>query len=341
VATAVVVEDMRSVEPAAYIRATGLRPEDSYGFLPLDLSDFTSYFFLYRDRPEYEQARTALPGAESAGGFDPTGMSSNRSLDNSLEDLPSGMAGGLSDMIAQAQQMQQQWAGQGIAGGPDESPEARIARIDQLKESGAINAAEHKELVSQAQGGDAGPSPGGAPAAKAAKDAPEIVVHRIYPGLRMRSSTRQLDDFMPDYRDALQLCPEDVYGVYPRSTRTSSSGDSMETEWDDFWIVYRDRPEYAQGREAWANEMNKKGKWPPAETYPGVAEPGRAAFDGGEVKVEKERWPREKVVMRKKGSDLGDALREKIGKWGYEPEDSFGLCPDFDGGKIYFAWRKR
>ena len=313
-AVAAIVEDMRSVEPVAYIRAVGLRPEDSYGFLPLDLSDATSYFFLYRERPEYEQARTALSGAESVGGFDPTGMSSGQSLEMDLEDLPGG--------------------GGGLA-------EARIARIDQLKEMGAINEAEHRQLVSQAQGGDAGPSPGGAPAAKAAEDAPEIVVHRVYPGLRMRSSTRQLDDFMPAHREALGLCSEDVYGVYPRSTRTSSSGDSMDTEWDDFWIVYRDRPEYAAGREAWAKEMNKKGKWPAAETYPGVAEPGAAAFDGAKVEVEKERWPREKVVMRKKGTELGDELREKIGKWGYEPEDSLGLCPDFDGGRIYFAWRNR
>ena len=44
--------------------------------------------------------------------------------------------------------------------------------------------------------------------------------------------------------------------------------------------------------------------------------------------------------MRKKGSDLADELREKIGKWSYEPEDSLGFCPDFDNGSIYFAWRR-
>ncbi len=57
--------------------------------------------------------------------------------------------------------------------------------------------------------------------------------------------------------------------------------------------------------------------------------------------MEKERWPREKLVMRKKGPILADDLREKIGAWGYEPEDSFGFCPDFGDGKIYFAWRTR
>ena len=87
--------------------------------------------------------------------------------------------------------------------------------------------------------------------------------------------------------------------------------------------------------------MNKKGKWPEAEVFPGVAEPGKAAFDDAGVEVEKKRWPREKMVMRKQGTDLGEDLRDKIGKWGYEPEDSFGFCPDFENARIYFAWRKR
>ncbi len=51
---------------------------------------------------------------------------------------------------------------------------------------------------------------------------------------------------MPGYRDALGLCPEDVYGVFPVQTRTSVS-ESNSTEWDDYWIVYRDRPEYEHG----------------------------------------------------------------------------------------------
>ena len=106
-------------------------------------------------------------------------------------------------------------------------------------------------------------------------------------------------------------------------------------------IVYRDRPEYEAGRAAWAKDMNKKGKWPEPQITPGVASPSSATFDKAKMKVEKDRWPREKVVMRKKGTDLGDALREKISKWGYEPEDSFGFAPDFDNSAIYFAWAKR
>lgn len=42
-AAAVAIEDMRSVDPVAYIRATGLRPEASYGFCP-DFDNGAIYF---------------------------------------------------------------------------------------------------------------------------------------------------------------------------------------------------------------------------------------------------------------------------------------------------------
>jgi hypothetical protein len=336
-AAAVAVEDMRSVDPVAYIRATGLRPEDSFGFLPIDLHDTTPYFFLYRDRPEYERARVNLPGAESVKNFGPFEVSPVQEVE--VEPPPQGAGGDLADVIAQAAEMQRAFGGV-APGGSGEPDPARLERIERLKEMGAIDQGEYDRLVSEARGGSVGPDPGGAPAAPAAQDAPPIVVHRVYPRLRMRSWSRQLDRFMPRYRDALDLSPEDVYGVFPRGTR-SGGGEGSSTIWDDYWIVYRDRDEYAQGRDAWAREMNKKGKWPQAEVFPGVAEPGAAPYDGGEVEVEKDRWPREKMVVRKQGSELGDALREKIGEWGYEAEDSFGFCPDFDNGKIYFAWRKR
>ena len=337
-ATAIAIEDMRSADPVAYIRAVGLRPEDSYGFLPIDLHDVTPYFFLYRDNPDYERRRPALPAPESVGGFGPVEVYPTAELETDVP--PGGLGGGLEDIIAQAQQMQQQWSDAGVAGGPGESEADRIARIEKLKETGAIDQAEYDHLVSETKGGEAGPTPAGAEAAPAAANAPAIVAQRLYPGLRMRSSTRQLDDFLPKYVETLALCPEDVYGVYPRSTRTSTTDASSSTAWDDFWIVYRDRDEYALGRDAWAKEMNKKGNWPEAEVFPGIAEPGGAVYDKPKIKVEKDRWPREKMVVRKKGTDLGDALREKIGKWGYEPEASYGFCPDYDNGKIYFGWRK-
>jgi hypothetical protein len=296
-AGAIAIEDMRSVDPIAYIRAVGLQPEDSYGFLPMDLEDVSPHMWLYRDRPEYEQRRVKLPGPDFVQQFGPVEIGPPVRE----TEIPPG--------------------------GPDEPESARIERIGKLKEIGAINAAEYERLVAEA--------------APAPEDAPQIVAHRLYPGIRMRSSTRQLNRFLPRYRDALRLCPEDVYGVYPASTRISSTDAGSSTEWDDFWIVYRDRGEYAQGREQWAKEMDKKARWPEPIMAPGVSEPGAAAFDGADVSVEKDRWPREKVVMRRKGTDLAEALREKIGKWGYGPEDSFGFCPNFGNGSIYFGWRKR
>jgi hypothetical protein len=52
------IDDIRGLDPVAYIRAVGLRPEDSYGFIPVEMGG--EFLFLYRDRPEYEEARPKL-----------------------------------------------------------------------------------------------------------------------------------------------------------------------------------------------------------------------------------------------------------------------------------------
>src|SRR5215211_7198693 len=106
-AAARVVEDMRAVDPVGYIRAVGLRPEDSYGFLPIDLNEGTSYFFLYRDRPVYEERRPALPGATEIKNFGMFEIDSPAPQSQSVDDLPEFMQSGLGDVIEQAQQMQQ------------------------------------------------------------------------------------------------------------------------------------------------------------------------------------------------------------------------------------------
>ena len=158
-AATAIVEDMRAVDPVGYIRAVGLRPEDSYGFLPIDLNEGTSHFFLYRDRPEYEERRPSLPGAEQIKNFGAFEIDSSGSGTMEMDQLPEFMQNQLGDVIAQAQQAQQQYAGQGIPGGPDEPPEARVARLDALKQSGAINQKEYDDLVSEIHGGSAGPLP--------------------------------------------------------------------------------------------------------------------------------------------------------------------------------------
>jgi hypothetical protein len=135
-----------------------------------------------------------------------------------------------------------------------------------------------------------------------------------------------------------------VFGVLPRRTRWSGGGAdaSGNKEWDDFWIVYRDGPEYEQGRQEWAHEMHDKGGWPAVMISAGAGEPPRTHDDGGgKLEIEKDRWPRRGLVIRQKDAgDLGDSLGEKINKWGYEPEDSLGFCPNFANRSIYFAWRK-
>ena len=372
-----IADDSRALDPVAYIRAIGLRPEDSYGFLPLDLHSGSSFFFMYRDRPEYATARAALPAASPTRNLDLGAIEVDfgSSRVDTLEPRR-GPAG--SDAIVQAMQLQEAWSGDRMTGDPG------VTMLEQLrlaKMMGLVDERQHQVMLEHLQGEAgqdmakqaaaaqaeamasaarvvAGPRP---PVAAAPAGAPAIVADRLYPGLYKRVSTRQLNTYIAPYRDALGLCSEDVYGVFPRDTRSSSSGEGG-LEWDDFWILYRDRPEYAQGREAWAEAMhpsdakplggllggkltrmlaNQVGGWPPAQVFPGVVAAGSARCEREPVAVQKDRWPREKVVLRKKGSDLGDALREKLDAEGYQPEDSFGLCPDYDNGSIYFAWRTR
>jgi hypothetical protein len=326
-----IVHDERAVDPIAYIRALGLRPEDSYGFLPLDIHDSSSYLFLYRDRPEYAQARAELPGPESIRsvnlGMVEFDVGTPRTPDVYMSGaIPAGMATG------------------------DETA-ARMAQLQNLRDTGLLTEDEYQEMAVkvQAAGG------GAAPAAATPSDVPALVIHRLYPKLYKRSSSHQLDFFMPRYRAALGLCPEDVYGVFPRSTTTAAGnqGNSNVAVWDDYWVIYRDRPEYAAGRAVWATEMNEphgllermgsslvRDSWPEAQVAPGVAEPGRAGFDGSQSAVRQEGWPH-KLVMRKKGAELGEALSDKVGGWGYAPEDSLGFCPDFNSNTIFFASRSR
>jgi hypothetical protein len=345
-----VVEDVRSFDPVSYVRAVGLQPEDCYGFLPIEHDDITPYLYLYRDRPEYEQRRATLPISQPVKGFGPIRIEPAQQVEMDMDrDLPGGAEGGLGEVIAAAQQLAEAYGGGQTPSGPAAAPDPELlGRLAKLRSSGAIDDQEYSRLLAEATNAPAAPGPGpasgdpGGAAEEAPAAAGAIVAQRLYPGMRMRSSTRQLNHFMPRYREALSLRSEDVYGVLPRTTRYSSSGDGSDTkEWDDFWIVYRDRPEYAQGREAWAEEMNKDGKWPDTVVSPGVGTAPGIAYDGAKLKVEKDRWPRHTLVVRQRGEDLGDSLREKIGKWGYEPEDSLGFCPNFPNRSIYFAWRKR
>jgi hypothetical protein len=374
-----VVDDMRAVDPIGYITAVGLRPEDSFGFLPLDLSEGASFFFLYRDRPEYAQAKDGLPAAQAARGVnlgvvDLEFNDGGRQHDSLAAGGPMGTdPAGLADM---ASGVQQEWGPAAGSGVPpsimDELQKAKdMGFIDEqqfgmaaagLQSDATQDFRDEYERAQQKAESDRqkvlddfqADMPAPLPVAASPANAPAIVAHRLYPEPQVHHTGRQLDHFLGPYCDALALCPEDVYGVFPRQIRSSTRSGDNNMVWDDYWIIYRDRDEYVQGRQAWTETMNAKlesglmgklakrvsGNWPEAQTFPGVAEAAEPGRRPAKVEVEKDRWPREKVVMRKRGTELGDALREKIGGWSYRPEDSFGFCPDFDNGSIYFAWRK-
>jgi hypothetical protein len=326
--------DVHSLDPIAYIRHVGLRPEDTYGFIPTKLDEGAETLYLYRDRPEYERARSVPI----------TGPVVQMQVP---EDQG---AGPLGDLIQQAQELQRAYGGgqQPMVGAPGDPMPAmpdtdKLIEAAKLRATGAINDAEYAQLRAEA----GVPDPSSAPPAPAesadAGSGPAIVAHRIYPGLRMRSSTKQLDEFLPSYCEALGLSPEDVYGVFPWQSRTSSGGEHSagSTEWDDFWMVYRDRPAYAAARETYASAMDEEGRWPPPIIAPGVGEGSKPRSPVGEVTVENDLWPRALLVIKQTGGQLADTIKERIAGRGYEPEDSFGFCPSFTHRSIYFGWRKR
>ncbi len=186
----------------------------------------------------------------------------------------------------------------------------------------------------------------------APSDGPALAVHRIYPKTFKRSTSEQYDAFLPGYRDALDLCPEDVYGVWPRSVRQA---DDNAWAWEDYWLVYRERPQYAPGRAAWDEAiMEPDGfgermfssialeAWPAAELHPGAVAPAGPQRASGRPGAggEQHGWPRKMMVRRKRDGELGEALRNaaRLARLS-TPEDAFGLCPDYNGNTIFYAWR--
>ena len=276
-----VIDDVRTLDPVSYIRQLRLRPEDSYGFLPMRLGEGSSVLYLYRDRPEYEQARPKLEPPVEARRFGPIEIKPTQTVE--MEAPAEGAGDMFGDIIAEAQKLQQTYGGVGSAppGAPGDPPPApdpeRLARIAKLRESGAIDDAEDAKLRAEAGVLDPAADASGPTETATAEGGAAIVAHRIYPGMRMRSSARQLNRFLPRYRDTVGVHPEDVYGIFPWGTRASHTSDSTSTEWDDYWIVYRDRPEYAAGRDAYAAEMDKKGRWPQPVIAPGTGEAPAAA----------------------------------------------------------------
>src|SRR5262245_8848210 len=180
------------MDPVAYIRALGLQPEDSYGFVPTRLEEGATMLYLYRDRPEYEQRRPKLSPAVEATRLGPVRIEPTQRVEMQAPE-PAPGAGGLGDIIAQAQELQAMYGGGGSAPGGGQAPigspgdvvstpdPERLVRLAKLLESGAITPEEYQRMVAaestptSAPAGEATGAPsGGAP----------IVAHRVYPGIR-------------------------------------------------------------------------------------------------------------------------------------------------------------
>ena len=312
-----IVSDARAVDPIAYIRAVGLVPEDCYGFVPLDVHDAASFQFVYRERFEYSQARAPLAAPSRVGQVDlgMVGFGWGEGRKPDVEVPSTAPSAAMDSLLSQVQALQQSF--EGLPGAPDMSAAAEQRRLEGMRATGAIDDEAFAEMRGLMAGGHAGPEPGGVPAAAAPPDAPALVVHRLFPPIGRYSTSDRLDDYLPAYRDALALCPEDVYGVWPRRTRNAGVGNESMEIWDDYWILYRDRPHYEQGRVAWAERMG--GAWPPPEVVPGVAPPGTLAPALGSLRFDR----------------TGDVPET----WPCPPEDAFGLSPGVNGRGLTFAWR--
>src|SRR5918994_1517971 len=172
--------DTSSLDPVSYALAIGLRPEDSYGCLPVDLDETSPLLYLYRESPEYESARSSLSGLAEGAQLAPA-----RARPTQAAEFDISQGGGLGEMLEQMERLTRTAIPE-ASPVPAPDPE-RLGRIAKLRSSGAINDDEYQRLLAEA-GVGAGTAAAGAPAAQ--PDGPPIASQRLYPKMRMRSSTR-------------------------------------------------------------------------------------------------------------------------------------------------------
>jgi hypothetical protein len=164
-----------------------------------------------------------------------------------------------------------------------------------------------------------------------------VAIHGLqWPG------TSRLDHWRPPaeafnfYRELTGLRPEDVYGYVPgRWVRGSGDGDS--DRWLGFNLVYRDRPEYARGRSELAS---RKGRYEFGElsSYGGAPDAPRAPARPGAIRLDSQRWPRRRVVLKLKHERMIEYLAEEIPARGVVPENCYGLGPDKPNENLWLAW---
>ena len=154
-----------------------------------------------------------------------------------------------------------------------------------------------------------------------------IVIHSLqWPGTLFLDNWRPAAEAFNFYRGLTRLRPEDVYGYVPEGwDRGGGEGDS--DNWFGFSLIYRDRPEYAPGR---AELAARKGRYEFGEltSYGGAPEAPLAPERPGAIRVDSERWPRRRVVLKLKHERMIEYLAEELPAHGMVPEDCYGLGPD-------------
>ena len=180
------------------------------------------------------------------------------------------------------------------------------------------------------------------------------------------SRRSQLNTYVGPYRDALGLCPEDVYGVFPRETRRSSSSEDKLPGVGRLLDRLSRSPRVRAGsrgvgrrrctprdakplgghagkqahrasspaRSATGRRRSSSRAW----AGPGAARCERRARRGAEGPLA----AREGGSCASRGPELGDALRAKIGDWGLRrPRTPSASARTTATAAIYFAWLQR
>ena len=164
-----------------------------------------------------------------------------------------------------------------------------------------------------------------------------IVIHSLqWPGTRFLDQWRPAAAAFNFYRELTGLRSEDVYGYVPAGWQRGS-GDGDSDNWLGFNLIYRDRPEYAPGRTELAT---RKGHYEFGDlsSYGGAPDAPLAPERPGAIRVDSQRWPRRRLVLKLKHERMIEYLAEEISAGGMVPEDCYGLGPDKLNEHLWLAW---
>jgi hypothetical protein len=153
-----------------------------------------------------------------------------------------------------------------------------------------------------------------------------MAIDRLYPKLRPHGWSPPVDHFLGLYREVVGLRAADTWGLLPLGVIRSMEHHEL---WQAWYLVYRERPEYAQRRRAYAEEMGEPDEWPDAQVIPGAGDAGPLPpAEGGKIKVE-EIGLQGISPTADPEHGLPGRVMEALVRAGSPPERCFAVRPDY------------